>query len=234
MAGKAHKMTEYTIPDYRKEFGCYHNSASGGTQSTYENLFKLYIRKEYKMQFPMSAKPRAGQIVQEGCDHYFGLHDYSPVRGQQEGLSVDEAVRHAMTEYMNYTPIKWDGGKDAEVFEACKDVIPEMIRHAIKGTEEYFGENVEMVGEYQRVFKDDRLDIPTIMFLDYADDTRQIDLKCSLPMANPVKKDGTRTWRIPKPKNTGGKNGQAIFDKYAPNTHTEGRSGGTMLGRAMC
>ena len=29
---------EYTIPDYRKDFGCYHNSASGGTQSTYENL----------------------------------------------------------------------------------------------------------------------------------------------------------------------------------------------------
>jgi len=193
-------MTEYTIPDYRKDFGCYHNSASGGTQSTYENLFKLYIRKEYKMQFPMSARPRAGQIVQQGCDHYFGLHDYSPVRGQQEGLTLGEAVRHAMTEYMEYKPIKWDGGKDMEVFEACKEAIPEMIGHAVRGTEEYFGKNVEMVGEYQRVFKDDRLDIPTIMFLDYADDTRQIDLKCSLPVANPPKKDGTRTWRIPKPK----------------------------------
>ena len=193
-------MTEYTIPDYRKEFGCYHNSASGGTQSTYENIFKLYLRKEYKMQFPMSARPRAGQVVQEGCDHYFGLHDYSPVRGRQEGLSLDESIRHAMTEYMNYTPIKWDGGKDADVYEACKDVIPEMIRHAIDGLEEYFGKNVELVGEYQRTFKDDRLDIPTIMFLDYADDTRQIDLKCSLPLANPPKKDGTRTWRVPKPK----------------------------------
>lgn len=191
---------EYTIPDYRKAFGCYHNSASGGTQSTYENIFKLYLRKEYKMNFPMSARPRAGQIVQEGCDHFFGLHDYSPVRGQQEGLSIDESIRHAMTEYMNYTPIKWDGGKDADVYEACKDVIPQMIRYAIEGIEEYFGKNVELVGEYQRTFKDDRLDIPTIMFLDFADDTRQIDLKCSLPMANPPKKDGTRTWRVPKPK----------------------------------
>lgn len=193
-------MTEYTIPDYRKEFGCYHNSASGGTQSTYENIFKLYLRKEYKMNFPMSARPRAGQIVQEGCDHFFGLHDYSPVRGQQEGLSIDESIRHAMTEYMNYSPIKWDGGKDADVYEACKDVIPQMIRYAIEGIEEYFGKNVELVGEYQRTFKDERLDIPTIMFLDFADDTRQIDLKCSLPMANPPKKDGTRTWRVPKPK----------------------------------
>lgn len=191
---------EYTIPDYRKEFGCYHNSASGGTQSTYENILKLYLRKEYKMNFPMSAKPRAGQIVQEGGNHYFGLHDYSPVRGQQEGLSIDESIRHAMTEYMNYSPIKWDGGKDADVYEACKDVIPQMIRYAIEGIEEYFGKNVELVGEYQRTFKDDRLDIPTIMFLDFADDTRQIDLKCSLPMANPPKKDGTRTWRVPKPK----------------------------------
>jgi len=52
-------LLEYTIPDYRKEFGCYHNSASGGTQSTYENVFKLYLRKEYKMGFPMSARPRA-------------------------------------------------------------------------------------------------------------------------------------------------------------------------------
>ena len=76
-------------------------------------------------------------------------------------------------------------GKDMEVFEACKEAIPEMIGHAVHGVEEYFGKNVEMVGEYQRVFKDDRLDIPTIMFLDYADDTRQIDLKCSLPVANP-------------------------------------------------
>lgn len=193
-------MTEYEIPDYRKQFNCYHNSASGGTQSTYENLLKLYIRKEYGMQFPMSARPRAGQIVQTGCNHYFGLHDYSPVRGQQEGMSLGEAVRHAMTEYMHYKPLTWDNGKDMEVFEACKEVIPDMIRHAVHGVEEYFGKNVEMVGEYQRVFKDDRLDIPTIMFLDYADDTRQVDLKCSLPVANPPKKDGTRTWRTPKPK----------------------------------
>lgn len=28
----------------------------------------------------------------------------------------------------------------------------------------------------------------------------QIDLKCSLPLRNPPKKDGTRSWRIPKPK----------------------------------
>ena len=79
---------EYEIPDYRKEFGCYHNSASGGTQNTYENIFKLYLRKEYKMQFPMSARPRAGQVVQEGCDHYWIarlLARQRPARGPVSG-----------------------------------------------------------------------------------------------------------------------------------------------------
>lgn len=191
---------EYEIPDYRKDFGSYHNSASGGTQPTDEHILKLYLRKEYKMGFPMSARPRAGQIVQEGCNHNFGLHDYSPIRGKEEGLSIDEAIRHATTEYMTYKPLDWDGGKDADVYQVCREHIPAMIRHAVAGIDEYFGKNTELVGEYQRTFKDDRVDIPTIMFLDFADETRQIDLKCSFPMANPVKKDGTRTWRVPKPK----------------------------------
>ncbi|MEL0116919.1 MAG: hypothetical protein VW739_04320 [Pelagibacteraceae bacterium] len=191
---------EYEIPDYRKEFGSYHNSASGGTQPTDEHILKLYLQKEHKMRFPMSARPRAGQVAQEGTEHYFGLHDYSPIKGQQEGLSLPEAIRHAMTEYMEYQPLMWDGGKDAEQFEAFKEYIPDMIRHAVHGIEEYFGRNTELQGEYQRMFWDERLDVPIIGYLDYSDETRELDLKCSLPVANPVKKDGTRTWRVPKPK----------------------------------
>jgi hypothetical protein len=39
-----------------------------------------------------------------------------------------------------------------------------------------------------------------MLYQDYAGDGKQIDLKCSFPLRNPVKKDGTRTWRVPKPR----------------------------------
>ena len=56
---------EFEVPAYRDAFGATHNSASGGTQPLDEHILKLFLRKEYKMNFPFGARPRAGQIVQE-------------------------------------------------------------------------------------------------------------------------------------------------------------------------
>ena len=78
---------EYEVPEYSKAFGRYHVSASGGTQPLDEHILKLLLRKEYKMNFPMSARPRAGQIVQIVADLCMGLHDYIPIRGQQERMA---------------------------------------------------------------------------------------------------------------------------------------------------
>ncbi len=66
---------EYDVPDYRQPFGATHNSASGGTQPIDEHVLKLYLRKDYKMNFPFGSRPRAGQIVQEIADHAFSLHE---------------------------------------------------------------------------------------------------------------------------------------------------------------
>lgn len=187
------------IPDYSKEFGRYHVSASGGTQPIDEHILKLLLTKEYKMRFPMSARPLVGQIVQAITDRVYGLHEFSPLRGKQEPMGPAEAIRHGYTDYMAYQPLTWDGGKDAEAYEAFKEHIGEMAAHAIKGVAEYFGDD-PFEGEYQRKHYDDRLDVPVVMFLDYASEAKQIDLKCSLPIRGAVKKDGTRTWRVPKPK----------------------------------
>lgn len=192
---------EYEVPEYSKQFHRFHVSASGGTQNIDEGILKLYLRREYKMGFPMSSRPRAGQIVQQIVDMHLGLHEYSPIRGKQEEISLPEAIRHGMTEYMMYQPLDWDNGADAEAFAEFKEHIAEMAQHAAKGVKEFFGDE-EIVGEYQRWHKDERIDVPCMMFLDYAGPTRQIDLKCSLPLKNPLKKDGTRTWRVPKPKET--------------------------------
>ena len=190
---------EYEVPEYSKAFGRYHVSASGGTQSLDEHILKLLLRKEYKMNFPMSARPRAGQIVQIVADLCMGLHEYSPIRGQQERMDFSEALRHGMAEFMTYQPLTWDGGADAEAFAEFKNHIADMSRHAVDGLNEFFGDE-ELEGEYQRYYKDPRIDVPVTLFLDYASEARQIDLKCSLPLRNPPKKDGSRTWRVPKPK----------------------------------
>ena len=39
-----------------------------------------------------------------------------------------------------------------------------------------------------------------LYYQDYSGGGRQIDLKCHAPIKNPTKKDGTSTWRIPKPR----------------------------------
>lgn len=190
---------EYEVPEYSKHFGRYHVSASGGTQQLDEHILKLYLRKEYKMNFPMSARPRAGQIVQTVADICLGLHEYSPIKGQQDKGDFSQALRHGMAEYMTYQPLTWDGGADAEAFAEFKNHIGDMSRHAVDGLTEFFGDE-EIEGEYQRYYKDPRIDVPVTLFLDYASEGRQIDLKCSLPVRNPPRKDGTRTWRVPKPK----------------------------------
>jgi hypothetical protein len=190
---------EYTIPDYSLEYGRKHVSASGATQPVDEHILKLLLRKEYSMGFPSSARMRGGQCVQAGVDYALGLIDYSPILGAKEGVDDAQAMRHALTEYMQYQPLTWDGGKDAEAYDAFKDYIADMVKYAIAGIKEYFADE-EIEGEYTRYYKDERIDVPTIMFLDYASETKELDLKCSFPTRNPPKKDGTRTWRVPKPR----------------------------------
>lgn len=190
---------EREIPEYRKQFGSYHNSASGATQPIDEHILKLYLRKEYNMNFPFAARPRAGQIVQEIVDLHLGLDEYSPIHGRKKGKPLADSVRKGRQEYMFYTPRDWDGGKDAEEHDHFKDCFEVMAEYAVQGLNEYFG-NDEIEGEYQRWLHDDRLDVPTMLFQDYCGGGKQIDLKCSFPLRNPPKKDGTRTWRAPKPK----------------------------------
>ena len=188
-----------TIPDYSLFFGRQHVSASGATQPIDEHVLKLFLRKEHKLNFPFAARPRAGQIVQSIADMALGVHDYSPIYGPKEPVDFDEAVRKGMTEFEFYKPREWDGGKDAEEYHHFKEVIPTMARYAVEGIREFY-KGVAFEGEYQRFYEEEKLDVPVILFQDFTGAGRQIDLKCSLPLRNPPKKDGTRTWRNPKPK----------------------------------
>ena len=187
------------IPDYSLFFGRKHVSASGATQPIDEHVLKLYLRKEHKMNFPFAARPRAGQIVQSIADMALGVHDYSPIYGPKETMDIDEAISRGLTEFEFYKPREWDGGKDAEEYHHFKEVIPTMARYAVEGIREFY-KGVAFEGEYQRLYNEEKLDVPVILFQDFTGAGRQIDLKCSLPLRNPPKKDGTRTWRNPKPK----------------------------------
>ena len=188
-----------TIPDYSLFFGRQHVSASGATQPIDEHVLKLFLRKEHKLNFPFAARPRAGQIVQSIADMALGVHDYSPIYGPKKPVDFDEAVRKGMTEFEFYKPREWDGGKDAEEYHHFKEVIPTMARYAVEGIREFY-KGVAFEGEYQRFYEEEKLDVPVILFQDFTGAGRQIDLKCSLPLRNPPKKDGTRTWRNPKHK----------------------------------
>ena len=190
---------ERTVPDYSLFFGRQHVSASGATQPIDEHVLKLFLRKEHKMNFPFAARPRAGQIVQSIADMALGVHEYSPIHGPKEPVDFDEAVRRGMTKFEFYKPRDWDGGKDAEEYHHFKEVIPAMARYAVDGIREFY-KGVAFEGEYQRFYEEEKLDVPVILFQDFTGAGRQIDLKCSLPLRNPPKKDGTRTWRNPKPK----------------------------------
>lgn len=190
---------EYEVPDYSKEFGRVHVSASGGTQPIDEHILKMYLRKEYQMGFPFASRPKTGQVVQMVADLHLGLHDYSPILGQQQGLPVTEAIQKGRMEMMQYQPRDWDNGKDAEEKAEFIEHVEAMSLNAIDGIKEFFGDN-PIEGEYQRFYWDERIDVPVTLFLDYADDEKELDLKCSLPVRNPPKRDGTRTWRVPKPR----------------------------------
>ena len=187
------------IPEYRKRVGSYHCSASGATQPLDEHILKLLLRKEYKMGFPFAARPRAGQICQTICDIALGLDDYKPMEGQKPRKPITEAIRDGMIDFNFYKPRDWDDGKDAEEHQHFKEVIPEMAVIALQGLKEFYGDR-EIIGEHQRFHTESQLDVPIILFTDYTDGERQIDLKCSFPTRNPPKKDGTRSWRNPKPK----------------------------------
>ena len=189
----------HEIPEYRKLFGSAHNSASGGSQPVDEHVLKLYLRKELGRSFPFAARPRAGQITQSIADMALGVHDYSPISGPGKPMDMEEAVRRGMAEFEFYKPRDWDDGKDAEEYHKFKEVIPEMANHAVAGIKEFYGDT-EFEGEFQRWHQDELIDVPTMLFQDYTGGGRQIDLKCSFPTRNPLKKDGTRSWRFPKPK----------------------------------
>ena len=188
------------IPDYRINFGMKHESSSNATIPKDEMVLKHYLRKEHKMSFPMASRPISGIKVQTGTDCAMGLHNFSPIRGQQDPMEINESVRYALTEYQGYTPRTWDNGKDAEEYEEFREHLPEMIKHAVDGLHKYFEGVNRIEGESMKQFIEPKIDVPIVLYQDYSGGGRQIDLKCSLPMRNPPKKDGTRSWRIPKPK----------------------------------
>lgn len=154
------------IPDYSLFFGRKHVSASGATQPIDEHVLKLYLRKEHKMNFPFAARPRAGQIVQSIADMALGVHDYSPIYGPKEPMDIDEAISRGLTEFEFYKPRDWDGGKDAEEYHHFKEVIPTMARYAVEGIREFY-KGVAFEGEYQRLYNEEKLDVPVILFQDF-------------------------------------------------------------------
>ena len=97
-----------------------------------------------------------------------------------------------------YKPRTWDDGKDAEEFEAFKDYIPDMILHAAEGVREAFKHANMIEGEYQRWHNEPKIDVPIMLYQDYSGGGIQCDLKAKPPLRNPPKKDGTRSWRVPK------------------------------------
>jgi hypothetical protein len=183
-----------------KDMGYYHDSQSGATATKDEMFLKLWLRKEHKMNFPMAARPWAGISVQHGANLALGLQDYNEIIGQQEGMPIAEATRHMMAKYDEYKPRDWDDGKDAEEYDAFREVLPEMMAHSIAGVNEFFQGANQIAGEHQRWFDEPKSDVPIMLYQDFSAAGTQIDLKCSLPMRNPVKKDGSRSWRTPKPK----------------------------------
>jgi len=187
-------------PASLKDMGYYHDSASGATATKDEMVLKLYARKEHKMNFPMAARPWAGICVQYGSNLALGLQDYNEIIGQQEGMPIAEATRHMMAKYDEYKPRDWDDGKDAEEFDAFREHLPEMMAHSIAGVNEFFKGANQIAGEHQRWLDEPKSDVPIMLYQDFSGAGTQIDLKCSLPMRNPVKKDGSRSWRVPKPK----------------------------------
>ena len=189
-------MTQET-PEYRKEFGAAHDSASGATQDQWEFVLKLYCR-HLQVKMPMAARPMCGIVVQDGANKILGLDKYQPLIGQQDGMEQTKAIAEVMQRFNKYKPRTWDDGKDAEEFEAFKDYIPDMILHAAEGVREAFKHANMIEGEYQRWHTEPKIDVPIMLYQDYSGGGKQTDLKAKPPVRNPLKKDGTRSWRVPK------------------------------------
>ena len=184
-------------PAYRQEFGAAHDSASGATQDKWEFVLKLYCR-HLQVKMPMAARPMCGIVVQDGANKILGLDKYQPLIGQQDGMEQTKAIAEAMQRFNKYKPRTWDDGKDAEEFEAFKEYIPDMILHAAEGVREAFKHANMIKGEYQRWHNEPKIDVPIMLYQDYSGGGKQTDLKAKPPLRNPPKKDGTRSWRVPK------------------------------------
>ena len=159
-----------------------HESSSNATIPKDEMVLKHYLRKEHKMSFPMASRPISGIKVQTGTDCAMGLHNFSPIRGQQDPMEINESVRYALTEYQGYTPRTWDNGKDAEEYEEFREHLPEMIKHAVDGLHKYFEGVNRIEGESMKQFIEPKIDVPIVLYQDYSGGGRQIDLKCSLTL----------------------------------------------------
>lgn len=189
-------MTQET-PEYREEFNAKHDSAFGATQPKWEFVLKLHCR-HLQVKMPMAARPLCGIVVQDGANKILGLDKYQPLIGQQDGMEQTKAIAEAMQRFNKYKPRDWDDGKDAEEFEAFKDHIPDMILHAAEGVRERFKAANMIEGEYQRWHNEPKIDVPIMLYQDYSGGGIQCDLKAKPPLRNPPKKDGTRSWRVPK------------------------------------
>ena len=187
-----------TIPDYRKFFGSFWDSASSGNLPKDQWALKIYLQKEHNMRFPNASRMWAETVVQKGSDYFLGVPDYSSIDGPQEGVDINQAIRHAISEYNEYTPRDFDDGKDKEEFDAFREHLPDLIKTATEGVKEYFSDVNQIEGEYQILYDEPKIDVPIMLYQDYSGGGKQIDLKCHLPLRNPPKKDGTRTWRVPK------------------------------------
>tara|TARA_R100000655_G_scaffold92605_1_gene133780 strand:- start:423 stop:1292 length:870 start_codon:yes stop_codon:yes gene_type:complete len=184
------------MTEYRKPFGsrAMHVSASGGTQPLDEYFLKLFISHNLDISFPPSAKMVAGNAVQRVVDLTLGF-DFE----HNKKMSFDEALHIVQREYSFYKPRTYDDGKDAEEHAEIKPHLLAMAYNASNGLHEYFGKQ-SFEGERKEYMDVDQLDVPVVYFIDYRSNNKMIDLKTSYPVRNPIKKDGTRTWRVPKPQ----------------------------------
>lgn len=187
------------MSEYRKAYGsrAMHNSQSGGTQPLDEYILKLFMSHNLQIGFPSSAKMVAGNAVQRATDLLIGWEKGRMV----EPKPFDEAVRLVKHEYSFYKPRQFDEMKDAEDHAEIKQHIEAMTRHSLLGLNEYFNikGNTRIQGEQQGWLDVDGIDVKTIHYIDFKTDKKMVDLKTSYPKRNPIKKDGTFTFRIPKP-----------------------------------
>ena len=68
------------IPDYCKNFGLFHQSASTANLPIDQAILKLYLRQEHKLNYPDAARMMLGRLVQTALDHHLCLHDFSPIK----------------------------------------------------------------------------------------------------------------------------------------------------------